>query len=169
MGREAVLTDLLTLQAAVQRFHVEDTQHVHTSVLKHFASNSYSLPSLPIPSQSDTTADSVNCFFFKVRKRNKAQLIKTEGQPPSGWGAAGNQQATIPSSVLTSSSIKCLFSGSKTRVQQLLCMDKVHTNNWECISEQTMKRNASSIQLEVSHLAEPSPALGTLPAGTSTT
>lgn len=40
MGRGAVPTGLLTLQAAVQGCHVEDTQHAHTSVLKHFASNS---------------------------------------------------------------------------------------------------------------------------------
>lgn len=33
----------------------------------------------------------------------------------------------------------------------------------------TVKRNVPSTQSEVSHLAEPSPALGTLPAGTSTT
>lgn len=40
MRNGAVLTGLLTLQAAMQGCHVEDTQHVHTSVLRHFANNS---------------------------------------------------------------------------------------------------------------------------------
>lgn len=40
MGKGALLTGLLPLLTAMQRRHVEDTQHAHTSVLKHFASNS---------------------------------------------------------------------------------------------------------------------------------